>query len=368
MKKPLAIVLILVISLIPAVAFSQDSDSLEEIYIGTDDQLAQYIEDYADLLETREEKIEEYENMYLSRGSSYNHAKSLAMREKSILQVDYNIENKLDAIKAREVWLSVDFRNSIVNLYAKYESALDAAILSFSAKGDYADSKKSNQLGYISDNDLLKIEYNTKESENNANFATRLYESTLRSFNYKIGNPLETEDYDYDFSEEIVKTLGLDFYISHALDNAPVIKTAVQNLSKYYIDQKYFDQYSFSTGLTYIKEALRILEINTRLQEINLEETKKNLIDNITDDYKALVIEREKLNLAELNIKILQNEYEINYSLYNRGFIDKEELSESADKLNEAKHSKMISIYKYNTQVKSFENKCAYYPKEGNGQ
>ena len=367
MKKTLAIIIILAISLFPAIAFSQEGDSPEEIYIGSDAQLAQFIEEYAELLETRVENIEKYKDMHLSRGGSYYYAKSLATKEKSILQVDYNIENKLDAIKTRETWLSIDFRTSFVNLYSAEESMNDAIITAYESKAEYASGQKKNGLGFISNGDLLNLEYNAMASENNALSKERKFESTLRAFNYKVGYPLSYDDYVYAFEEEILKTLELEFYISHALDNAPTVKIATQNLNKYYIDQKYFNRFSFSTGLTYITEALRELEINTRLQELNIEKTKKNLIDSITDEYKALVIERKKINLTKLNIEVLQNEYKINSSLYNRGFIDKEELSESAERLSQAEQDLIITIYKYNTQVKSLEYKCAYYPEEGNG-
>ena len=366
MKKTLAIIIILAISLFPAIAFSQDGNSHEEIYIGNDTQLTQIIEDYAELLETREKNIEKYENMRLSRGGSYYYAKSLATKEKSILQVDYNIENKLDAIKTREAWLSIDFRTSFVNLYSAEESMNNAIIAAYESKAEYASGQKNNEMGFISNGDLLNLEYTAMASDNNALSKERRFESTLREFNYKVGYPLSYDEYVYAFAEEILNTMELDFYILHALDNVPAVKTANQSLNKYYIDQKYFSQFSFSTGLTYIGEALRELDITTRLQELSLEKVKKNLVNSITDEYKALVIEREKINLAKLNVEVLQNEYEINSSLYNRGFIDKEELSESAKRLSEAEYGLIITIYKYNTQVKSLEYKCAYYPEEGN--
>ena len=123
-----------------------------------------------------------------------------------------------------------------------------------------------------------------------------------------------------------------------------------------------------ATSLRYITDALRDLEINTCLQELQLQATKETFAASITVKYDAIMIEMERINLAVLNIEILQQKYEISTSLYNRGYIGRQELSDSSKLLTDAKHDYIILIYKYNTQIKSLENDCAYYPKESESQ
>ena len=369
MKKILTILLILAVFLVPAFAFAQDGVSLQDTYISSDDLLSQLIENYAELMETREEDIQRYMDMRLnSRGGSFHFARSQATREKNIKQVDYNIENAFDSIKARELQLVINFRNSIANLYSKGISSLDAATAANEAKIEYESFKKSNQAGFISDNALLMHQYSAMQSENTALSLIRSYESALRAFNYKLSNPLDYEDYDFDFSEEIIEINELGFYINHALGNAPSLKIARQDLEKLYIDRKYFDRFSFSGGVSYENDVFRDLGINIRLAELNLEKTEKSIVENITLQYNSLVIERERLDLAELNIEIKKNEYEINESLYYRGYIDKDELSESKELLYAAEEDYIHSVFRYNTMVKSFELICAYYPEESDGQ
>jgi outer membrane protein TolC len=368
-KRTLALILILAVSLAPAFVFAQDGVTLEDTYIASDSQLLQLIETYAELLEARDEDIEKYENMRLNtRGGSFYFAMSQASREKGIVQVDYTIENAYDSIKAREAQLVIDFRNSIAGLYSKLISALDAKEASDEAKSEYEISQRSNQSGFISYNTLLKLEYSTIQAENSALSLSRSYESALRSFNYRIGNPLAFDEYDFDFTEDINELEELDFYLSHALANSPTVKIAQQNLKKLYIDRKYFNQFSFSGRLSYIKDALRELDINIRLAELNLEKAIKNLGDSLTDQYNSLIIEREKLDLAELFIELKQNEYDINISLYERGYIGMDELSASKETLYNAEDDYVHAIFKYNTMIKSFELNCAYFPEESDGQ
>ena len=160
MKKTLAIILIFALSLVPSIVLSQDEVSLEEKYVVADSTLSGYIEAYADLIENRDENIEKYENMRLSRGNSFFISKSMAAKENGILQVDFDIENMKDSVQAREAQLVIDFRTSYLNLYTKWRLSLDASLGAIEAGGDYGDSKKSYQSGYISLNDLLYDEYN----------------------------------------------------------------------------------------------------------------------------------------------------------------------------------------------------------------
>lgn len=368
MKKTLAIILIFALSLVPSIVLSQDEVSLEEKYVVADSTLSGYIEAYADLIENRDENIEKYENMRLSRGNSFFIAKSMAAKENGILQVDFDIENMKDSVQAREAQLVIDFRTSYLNLYTKWRLSLDASLGAIEAGGDYGDSKKSYQSGYISLNDLLYDEYNKLSYENNAKTMARTYESTLMDFNLKLGDYLGFDNYDFIFTEEINELMELTFYIDYALSNSPSIKKAEQRLKKYRVEQKYYDKYYFSTNLSYISDALLNLEINTRLLELQLEKSKENLINEITDKYNAAVIDREKLDLALLNIKILQNEYDIKLSLYNRGYIEKDELSEASDNLAKAKTDYLTAIYSYNTKIKSLEYDSAYYPEESDSE
>ena len=364
MKKALVIILILAVALVPAVVFSHDAMSVKELYISADTLLLQYIDAYSDLLESRDDDISKYENMHINRRNSFNLANSLAGKENNILQVDFNIENKYDSIKSREAHLEIEFRTSYLNLYTLQKSAEDEKDESMLKTKEYEDGRKNNKLGYMSDNALLQLQYSTMSLNNGLLNRERQYESALRHFNYKTGYPLDYNDYQFDFDESILSPLTLDFYINNALENTSDIKLIQQKLEKYYIEQKHYDVYSFSTNLSYISDALRDLEMSTSIQELQLEKTKTLLINNISAKYSSLIIEREKIDLAELNIQRFKQEYSTNYSLYTRGYININDLRESESNLSDAKNEYIVLIYKYNTQVKSLENDCAYYPEE----
>ncbi len=364
MKKALVIILILAVALAPAVVFSHDAISAKELYINADTLLSDYIDAYADLLESRDDDISKYENMRLSKKSSFYIAKSLASKENSILQVDFNIENKYDSIKSREAQLEIEFRTSYLNLYTLQKSAEDEKVEAILKTKEYEAGKKDNKSGYMSDNELLQLEYTTMALNNSSLNKERQYESALRHFNYKVGSPLDYSDYQFDLNESILEHLTLDFYIDNVLENASSIKLIHQKLEKYYIEQKHYDVYSFSTNLSYISDALRDLKINTRIQELQLEKTKTSLINSISTKYASLIIEREKIALADLNIQRFQQEYNTNYSLYTRGYINFTDLDESKNNLSDAKNDYVVLIYRYNTQVKSLENDCSYYPEE----
>ncbi len=364
MKKALVIILILAVALAPAVVFSHDALSAKELYINADTLLSDYIETYADLLEARDDNISKFESMRINRKNSFNLANSLASKEKNILQVDFNIENKYDSIKSREAQLEIEFRTSYLNLYTLQKSAEDEKSKALLKAKEFESGKKDNKSGYMSDNELLQLEYNTMSLNNSVLNKERKYESALRHFNYKIGSPLDYSEYQFDFDESILDLLDLNFYISNALENVSAIKLIQQKLDKYYIEQKHYDVYSFSTNLSYISDALRDLKINTRIQELQLEKTKTLLINSISTKYASLVIEKEKIALADLNIQRFLQEYNTIYSLYTRGYINFTELDESKDNLAEAKNDYVVLLYRYNTQVKSLENDCSYYPEE----
>jgi len=364
MKRVLVIVLILAVALAPAIVFSHDALSSKELYIGEDTLLSKYIDDYANLLESRDEDISKYEDMRINRKNTFYMSKSLASQENGILQVDFNIENKYNSIKSRESQLEIDFRTSFVNLYTFKQAAEAAKTEALLKASEYEAGKKNNISGYMSDNELLQLEYSVLSLNNSSLYKERQYESALRQFNFKLGSPLKYSDYQFDFNESVLEPLILDFYIDNALENSSTIKLIQQKLEKYYVEQKHYDVYVFSTNLSYISDALRDLEINVRIQELQLEQTKMNLIENISNKYDSLMIEKEKFALAEINIQRFKLEYETNYSLYKRGYIDKQELSDSENSLSDAKNDYVILIYKYNTLVKSLENDCAYYLEE----
>ena len=364
MKKALVMILILAVALAPAVVFSHDALSAKELYLNADTLLSDYIDTYADLLESRDDDICKYENMRINRKNSFNLAKSMASKENNILQIDFNIENRYDSIKSREAQLVIEFRTSYLNLYTLQKSAEDEKVEAMLKTKEYEAAKKGNNSGYVSESELLQLEYTTMALNNEALNKERQYESALRHFNYKIGYPLDYNEYQFDFNESILEPLALYFYIDNALKNTSAIKLIQQRLEKYYIEQKHYDVYAFSTNLSYISDALRDLKINTRIQELQLEKTKTLLINNISTKYSSLIIEREEIALAELNIQRFLQEYNTNYSLYTRGYIGINDLHESESNLLDVKNEYIVLIYKYNTQVKSLENDCAYYPEE----
>lgn len=369
MKKALVIILILAVALAPAIVFSHDALSASELYINADTLLSDYIDNYANLLESRDDDISKYENMRINyRKSPYNLARALASKENNILQIDFNIENKYNSIKSREAQLEIEFRTSFINLFTLKNSVEDAKVEAVLKTKEYEAGKKNNKSGYTSDNELLQLEYATLTLNNSTLAKERQYESALRHFNYKIGSPLDYNDYQFDFNESILIPLSLDYYIDNALENVSAIKLIKQKLEKYYVEQKHFDVYAFSTNLSYITDTLRDLKINTHIQELQLKKTKISLLNSISAKYASLIIEREKIDLAELNIQHFKQEYNTNYSLYTRGFISRTDLDESINNLSDAKNDYVVLIYKYNTQIKSFENDCAYYPKESDNQ
>ena len=124
-----------------------------------------------------------------------------------------------------------------------------------------------------------------------------------------------------------------------------------------YIERKYFNQYTYSPNISYISETLRILAINIRIAELELGTLRSSLAKSIERSYENLLIETERLSLSELKIELLDKEHKTNQSLYNNGFIDKDELLESAEELIKAKEDFISDVYNFNTFVKSLELK-----------
>jgi len=363
-KKALVIMLVFAVILAPAVVFSYDIESSENLYIEADTILASYIENYSALINDRDDEIEKYTNFRITYGSPFNTAQSKSTKENGIRQIDYNILNSFNDIQSRKAQLVIDFRSSYSNLYSALSSSAIYKTEASAIKNEYNQMVKKKLSGFISENELLKFEYQALALQNTSNSMDRLYESALRNFNFKIGMPLDYDDYTFDFKEPIREIMSLDFYISNALENSSSVIQLKQTLEKYYVEQKNYDVYSFSTNLKYIVDALRTIEINIRLSELKLENTKSTLINNIKTKYSSLSIALEQINLSKMNIDVLQHEYYINSTLYNRGFIDKAELAQSSDSLEKARQEYIMLIYKTNTQIKSLENDCAYYPEE----
>lgn len=364
MKKALVIILVFAVVLSSAVVFAYDIETTEQLYIEADSLLSSYIKNYSDLINNREDDIEKQENIKILYSSPFNTAQSKAAKEIALMQIDYNISNGLAEIQARQSKLAVDFRNDYYNLYSALLASTAAKTESLLARSEYSFMVQKKNSGFISNNELLKFEYQTMTAQNTSKLMERQYESTLRSFNFKIGLPLNTDDYTYNFKEPVGELKNLDFYISNALENSLSLKQLQQTLEKYYVEKKQYDVYSFSTNLNYITDTLRTLEINIRISELQLEKAKATLVESITSKYNSLLVDLGKINLSDLNIKILQHEYSINSALYNRGFIDKEDLSQSSAALEKAKQDHIMLIYRTNTQIKTLENDCAYYPKE----
>ncbi|MCD6322205.1 MAG: hypothetical protein J7L77_04195, partial [Clostridiales bacterium] len=328
MKKALVMILILAVALAPAVVFSHDALSAKELYLNADTLLSDYIDTYADLLESRDDDICKYENMRINRKNSFNLAKSMASKENNILQIDFNIENRYDSIKSREAQLVIEFRTSYLNLYTLQKSAEDEKVEAMLKTKEYEAAKKGNNSGYVSESELLQLEYTTMALNNEALNKERQYESALRHFNYKIGYPLDYNEYQFDFNESILEPLALDFYIDNALKNTSAIKLIQQRLEKYYIEQKHYDVYAFSTNLSYISDALRDLKINTRIQELQLEKTKIIILTlvfvlagsvvlgltlvNLTQQeaYDAAVKNNIQFDIDELNLELKQIAYD----------------------------------------------------------
>lgn len=365
MKKILVIILVIAVSMAPAVVFSYEAPTVLDLYIEADTLLSSYTDDYVDLLENREEDIEKLENRRISYRNTFYTAQSLASRDNGILQVDFNIENKQDSILAREAWLVIEFRAAYSNLYSSQNSVIEAAKSMESAADEYVLGKQNNVSGFVSGSELLQLEYKSVSAKNTATMKQRQYESSLRALNFKINAPIDYDEYEYDFSEEILPLNDLDFYLEWAMENVSSIKSIKQKLEKYYVEYDHYDVYSFSTNLSYIVQSLEELDINIRIQQLMLEKTKSELEEKIRDEYADLLIESERIALAELYVELLETEHDTNKSLYYRGYIGKDELDNSADALQTAKDDFEMKIYTYNTNIKLLEYDCAYYPKEG---
>lgn len=368
MKKIVAIIIIVMIILTPAVVSSQDNLSLMEEYSSNDSILTNNTEKYNDLLENRDDRLDMYEKMRISKKNSFYTAQSLASRENGIAQVDFDIENTYNSIQSREALLEVNFRKSYLNLYEQKISYEEAWISYTKIKSEYTAAKSSHTAGYISANTLLSFKYNSNSAYNTYLMKKRKYESTLRSFNFDMGYPLDYNDFDYVFNEEIVEIQDPNIYFNSVLKNSSAIINYEQILSRYYVEKKNFDIYSLSTNISYIRETLELLEINTQLAKLEQEKLRSSIKEKIDITYNNLLIEFMTLALEDYNLEILFFDYQINKNLYNKGYIDKEELTESLGIYSSAHRDYRLSVFEYNTNLKSLEYDCAFYTEESDGE
>ncbi|MBN2558911.1 MAG: hypothetical protein JXB33_09180, partial [Clostridia bacterium] len=191
MKKSLVLLLVLIFALLPSHALSQESISLEARYILEDYQLSSMKAEYLGLAKTRDEDIHRLENMPISHGNIFYHALSLAGRDIQVKEVDWNIDGLQNAIKAREAWLAIDFRNKWLALYEKSISVGEALEESKRAALEYESAAASHRLGYLSKSALRQAEFYAASSYNSYLLQDRGYSSLLRRFNISVGAPMD---------------------------------------------------------------------------------------------------------------------------------------------------------------------------------
>lgn len=364
MKKFTILLMVVAVALVPVAAFSQENTTPQEEYIQNDSLLTDLISEYSALMQDREDNIEYFENRRINYKNIFYYAQSMASVENGIKQVDWSIESAYAAVKSREAQLEISFRNSFVNLFLKKQSIENALSYKAEAEAYYSETLKNHQLGFISPLELMEAEYQAKSAANSYLSKQRSYLDSLRSFNVIMGKELEYDDYSYDFNEGPSVLADLSLYMESALYNSENLKKIRQAIDKYQTESSHLDKYNISENFSYVKEKIESLDINLNIQALTLEQLEYTVAKSIESKYKSLLIERDKLFLEELNIAILEEDYKISRALFNSGYIDNAELLESKENYINAQEAHIISIYSYNTQVKSLEFDCACYLEE----
>ncbi|MFO7611335.1 MAG: hypothetical protein R6W99_02450 [Clostridia bacterium] len=361
MKKSLVLLLVLIFALIPSHAFSLESDSPETRYVINDSQLSSIKAACLELMETREEDVLRLENMPISHGNPFYHALSLAGRDVQIKEVDWKIESLQNAIKSREAWLEIDFRGKWLDLYEKRISLENFFEDSNRAALEYESASASHRLGYISKSALRQVEFFAVSSYHSYLAQNRSYSSLLRRFNISLGVPMDYDGYVFEFIEDPLEIPDLSVLIDSAIHNTDSLINIRHLIERYETEARYLDEYVISKNYGYVMEKVESLELNLALQKLLLSRSEDEMKEKALLSHQAVSLEREMITLEELAIGILKKQYDTNFMLYRRGYIDGTELASSHAAFLEAERDLAASVYSFNTKVMNLKYTCAYY-------
>lgn len=365
MKKILIIFLAAVIVILPFSFLYGEEASLFDRYIDNDTLLADYTEKYNSLVMDREERLEIYDNYRISYKNAYYAAIGTAAKENGILQVDWDIQNALYDMKAREALLEINFRNTLEMLYQKTAAADSSDIFVSEALSKYNETLSNHSKGYASDIELLEAEYNYKKAENGLLAAKRSLESSIRSFDSMVGYSLdEFDNYLPEFKEVASEPAELEFYIDSALENSKSLDLIRQDIARYETELRNLSEYYISESLTYYKDKKDSIETNLAILCLTLEQKEFEVQRNVESKYTALSVERERISLFELSLEIAETNHEINKDLFNRNLIDRMELDDSSKSVNEALAEYDLAVHGYNTMLLELEYDCACFMSE----
>lgn len=366
MKRSFAFILVLLILLLSCFVSSGLGSfvSPQDEYFQNDSQLSLLRDGYADMVRNRDDQIERYENMRLNTYNAFYYARSLASKENSLRNVDVNIKNSLSSIEARKAYLEISYRDMLTNLNDSTVQMNKMNKIYEEKSKDFSTTSYNYKLGIISKMSFLQAEYDKKSALNKKLQSQRAFEKALRSFNLKMGRPINSQCPEMVFDERIVSFGDLDVYLETALSYSPDILSIKQQIQTMETEKKHLDSFNIPISFNYVRDYTDTLQINLEIAHLRLENTINQKMEWIKSRYEYLQIETEKLNLLALDKKLNREIYETNKNLNSLGYLSNKALTVYKENYEKAIINYYANIYQYNTKIKQFEYDCAFYNRE----